>query len=221
MTYEADGVVLLLGNCRAVMATMEPESVRLKGRDNSYLIGNQHAKGNDRNRTSFQKGNLPWNKGLCGLHLSPTTEFKTGHDNGRKMPLGSMVQRRDKQGKARTFIKRANGSWIELARYLWEKRYGWIKGDVVHHLNGDALDDRLENLIAIPRSEHPKLHSRWWLKQPTTQQIIRYESRYPIRLPRWVPEPEEQAVTRLTVGDSGIRRMVAARRSEQLPLEGV
>jgi hypothetical protein len=93
----------------------------------------------------------------------------------------------------------ANGSWVELARYLWKKRYGWIRGDVVHHLNGDSLDDRLENLIAIPRCEHPKLHSRWWLKQPTARQVLQYEARYPIRLPRWIPDPEEK-VRRIALG---------------------
>ena len=32
---------------------------------------------------------------------------------------------------------------------------------------------------------------------------------------------QDDGVTRPTVGDSGIRRIVAARRSEQPPLEGV
>lgn len=31
-------------------------------------------------RGDFSKGHKPWNKGLKGIHLSPETEFKPGHD---------------------------------------------------------------------------------------------------------------------------------------------
>ncbi len=30
-------------------------------------------------RGQFEKGHIPWNKGIKGLHLSPSTEFKKGH----------------------------------------------------------------------------------------------------------------------------------------------
>ncbi len=40
-------------------------------------------------------------------------------------------------------------------RLIWEQANGPIpKGWVVHHLNGDKLDNRLENLAAMPRNEH-------------------------------------------------------------------
>ena len=37
-------------------------------------------------------------------------------------------------------------------RELWQEKHGTIpKGWVVHNLNGDSGDNRLENLAAVPR----------------------------------------------------------------------
>lgn len=45
--------------------------------------------------------------------------------------------------------------YIKEHRYVWEQTHGKIpKGWVVHHLNGNKLDNRLENLIAVPRTHH-------------------------------------------------------------------
>jgi len=42
---------------------------------------------------------------------------------------------------------------------VWEAAYGpRPKGWVMHHLNGERLDNRLRNLLAMPRGMHPRLH---------------------------------------------------------------
>ena len=39
-----------------------------------------------------------------------------------------------------------------IHRQIWEQHKGEIpKGYLIHHLNGSKLDNRLENLAAIPR----------------------------------------------------------------------
>lgn len=53
---------------------------------------------------------------------------------------------------------RANGYELEH-RLVWEAAHGPIGPDVViHHINGDKLDNRLENLMAMSHSDHRSLH---------------------------------------------------------------
>ena len=74
-------------------------------RDNKYLKGNQFAKGNEPNKTSFQDGNVPWNKDKKGIRLSKKTEFKKGHKAYNWKPVGTITQRPDVNGTVRNFIK--------------------------------------------------------------------------------------------------------------------
>lgn len=149
-------------------------------RDNTYLHGNKFAVGSGPNRTSFKKGTPPWNKGRKGIHLSRATEFKKGCSSINWLAPGTITVRTDKNGKDRHFIKIANPrKWEELAKNRWKNKYGkLIPADVVHHLNGKSLDDRIENLIALPRKDHPIYHNRWGFKRPTKNQIKFYLARY-------------------------------------------
>ena len=151
-----------------------------KSRNYSYLTGNQFAKGSKPNKTAFKKGQMPWNKGKKGIHFSPATEFKKGQEPLKHLPLGSIVQRRHKNDGIRNWIKIAEPSkWEEYAKYLWKQRYGFlIVGDVTHHVNGIRLDDRIENIIAFPRQDHPIFHNRWWLKELTQEHLQFYHDRY-------------------------------------------
>ncbi len=49
---------------------------------------------------------------------------------------------------------------VRLHRYLIEQHYGikLNRNELVHHINGDMLDNRIENLEIITRSEHKKKH---------------------------------------------------------------
>ena len=52
-------------------------------------------------------------------------------------------------------------------RFVWEKVNGKIpKGYIIHHLNGDKQDNRIENLCMLPRKEHsPKTITEPYKKQ--------------------------------------------------------
>lgn len=129
------------------------------GKANSKrLIGNRHAVGSGGSSTSFKIGNEPWNKGLKGLHLSPDTEYKPGHENISLMPLSTVTIRIDKQKKRRRWIKMPDG-WIEFAKIVWRIAHGPIPdGMLIHHKDRDTLNDDLDNLQLMNRAGHINEH---------------------------------------------------------------
>lgn len=125
-----------------------------------HLIGNKHAVGNRPNETAFKKGQIPWNKGIKGIHVSPATEFKKGQPSINKLPLGTLTQRKDKSGKIRNWIKiEEPNKWIEYAKFVWIQHNGNIpKGFLIHHIDKNTLNDNIENLALVTRKAHINIH---------------------------------------------------------------
>lgn len=64
-------------------------------------------------------------------------------------------------GKGRYKRKIVNGKNKLFHRFVWEFYNGPIpKGYIIHHKNGNKLDNRLENLICISSKEHNLLHAK-------------------------------------------------------------
>jgi hypothetical protein len=103
------------------------------------------------NRGSFKKGNVAWNKGLKGIHLSPETEFKKGQLTGSEHPSwkgGEQINSNDC-----VYVYAGANKRIRRPRKVYQDAHGEIpKGWILYHIDKDMHNDSLDNLIAIPRA---------------------------------------------------------------------
>jgi hypothetical protein len=57
---------------------------------------------------------------------------------------------------------RIEGITTKYSHYVWWQNTGywvdWNKKEIIHHINNDSTDDRIENLQLMGMSEHVKLH---------------------------------------------------------------
>lgn len=55
---------------------------------------------------------------------------------------------------------KVNGVTHSLHKYIWEQAHGPVPdGHIVHHINHDKLDNRLENLTLMTHAEHSAHHN--------------------------------------------------------------
>ena len=112
------------------------------------------------NKTTFAKGHTPWNKNKKGIHLSRKRENKKRSKPVNWKPVGTITQRKDKNKTTRKWIKiKEPNIWMELYRYNWKKAGRKFKKNyVIHHIDKNSLNDKLENLILLSRAEHINIH---------------------------------------------------------------
>lgn len=161
--YRKDTARFCSASCKSSMIAAKHFNKGPKPWAAKNLEGHRH-----KSTSRFTKGNEPWNKGVKGLHLSPDTEFKPGQPNGKELPLGSVTVREDKNGKPRAWIKTADG-WMPRAQAVFLAKHKAIpEGHIVHHRDGDSLNDRPGNLVALTPSQHIQEH-RADLRAPTVK----------------------------------------------------
>lgn len=95
-----------------------------------FSRGNQFAKGNDPNKTSFKVGQTAGSK---------SNTWKGG------------IQRHKNDGY---YIYLGVGKRMRLSRYNWIRENGDIpQGYVIYHIDGDRFNDDISNLELITRAE--------------------------------------------------------------------
>ena len=103
------------------------------------------------NSGSFKKGNVAWNNGLKGIHLSPSSEFKKGKLVGSDHPSwkgGEQLNANDC-----VYVSVGANKRVRRPVKIYQDEYGKIpKGWILYHIDKNKHNDDLDNLIAIPRA---------------------------------------------------------------------
>lgn len=114
-------------------------------------------------KTEFKKGNKPMCPFQKGVHNSINTEFKKGRTPHNKCPIGTIRKRKTGTSYGYDyFIKIAEpNKWITVWQKLWIDIHGEIpNGCVIHHINKNHFDNRIENLVCVTKSEHIEIHRK-------------------------------------------------------------
>jgi hypothetical protein len=58
--------------------------------------------------------------------------------------------------------KRHLGRYVYEHHLVWWRQHGKLPadGEVIHHINGDHTDNRIENLTVLTHAEHGRLHNK-------------------------------------------------------------
>lgn len=142
----------LMGLSKSAEYLARPESGRL-------MPGSRRG-----SKTSFKKGNSPWNTGKQGWQAggrSKETQFKPGNRPRTWLPIGSerVVDGGVLQRKV-TDTRYPPRDWVAIHKLVWVEANGPVpKGHIVVFKNGDRTDVRIENLECITRGENMRRNS--------------------------------------------------------------
>jgi len=106
----------------------------------------------------FKKGHKPWNSGVKGIHLNPSTEFKKGEMVGKDHYSWKGGEQLNKKDCA--YLYNGVNKRVRRPKKVYEDANGTIpNGWIIYHLDRDKDNDHLDNLIAIPRAVLVRINS--------------------------------------------------------------
>lgn len=163
-TYKEEHIEFLREACKTMTwnevadAFFKEFGVRKRG-DNLQGVANRRGIYTGRTGT-FQKGQIPFNKGMKGINFGgengKKTQFKKGHRPVNYRPIGS--ERFSKDGYIEVKVADPN-KWRLKHSVVWEEANGPVpKGYCLIFLDRNKLNVSLDNLQLIKRSQLARLN---------------------------------------------------------------
>ena len=115
----------------------------------------------------FKKGNKAWNEGIKGSKHSEETKIKMGKSHKGKIKTKEHLKNISEALKGFKHSKKSKKKMSEshTGKKLTKEHKLKIKKTnsnpnqvIIHHINGNHYDNRLENKIQITKREHALLH---------------------------------------------------------------
>ncbi len=108
------------------------------------------------NNYQFQKGMIPWNKGVSYDAGGKDTRFKKG-----QMPVTTKydgcISLRHDDHRPYYYIRLALKKWKPLHRHIWEQHHGPIPaGHIIIFKDKNTMNCHIDNLRCITRQQHIK-----------------------------------------------------------------
>jgi len=122
--------------------------------------------------TKFKKGCTPWNKGKVGKrpkglkyqkHKDNPTSFKKGN---KPWNMGKKYHHKNPK-KSKGFISHGYSMFSIMGRDVFEHHLIWMEanqlhripsGCMIHHLDGNKLNNSIGNLQLMTKDFHTKIH---------------------------------------------------------------
>ena len=133
----------------------------------------------------------------CGCGQECKKRYVQGHVFKKNKKDGSYIA----HNRMKLFI---NGQYIIRSRYVMEQHIGraLTKNDIVHHINENLMDDRIENLQLMTRSEHQSYHMAGE-KHPLFGKEISDETRLKLSIAKIGRKLSEETKKKLSIAHKG------------------
>ncbi len=90
------------------------------------------------------------------------SKYRVGKNHPRYEFIGTERKRIDENGRKRTWVKVAHPNiWAQKSRLVWEQQGHKIpNGKIIHHIDGNTLNDNIINLKCVTRKWHINCHRK-------------------------------------------------------------